>query len=97
MRQTVGGAQIVVTLLATIASSMSARVEARLVGDEHRRAGVPGGEEAAIGVLRPAGRRNVQVHVAGLQAEPVHRDQVADRIALVAVLAPAWAARWCRR
>ncbi len=37
-------------------------------------------------MLRPARRRNVQVHVARLQADPVHRDQVADRVALVTVL-----------
>ena len=64
----------------------AARVEARLVGDEHGGARIPRREEAAIGVLRPAGRGDVQVHVAGLQADPVHRDQMADRIALVAVL-----------
>ncbi len=61
------------------------RIEARLVVDEDRGAGIPGREEAGIGVLRPARRGDVQVHVARPQAEPVHRRQVADRIALLVV------------
>ena len=86
MRHTVGGAQIVVTLCSRDRIQHAARVEPRLVGDEHGGAGVPWREEATVGVLRPAGRGNVQVHVARLQADPVHRDQMTDRIALVAVL-----------
>ena len=53
--------------------------------DEDAGAGVPRREEAAPRVLGPAWRRDVQVHVAGAQAEPVHRRQVADRVALVGV------------
>ena len=60
-------------------------VEARLVVGEHRRAGVPGREEAAPGVLRPARRGDVEMHVAGQQAEPVHRREMADRIGAVRV------------
>ncbi|MCY1347415.1 hypothetical protein D9M69_335220 [compost metagenome] len=59
--------------------------EARHVVDEHAGAGVPGREEAAPGVLGPAGGGDVQVQVAGLQADPVHGGKVADRVALVAV------------
>ena len=86
IRHTVGGAQSVVTLFSRDRIQHATRVEPRLIGDEHGGTGVPRREEAAIGVLRPAGRGNVQVHVARLQADPVHGDQVADRIALVAVL-----------
>jgi hypothetical protein len=52
---------------------------------EHRRRGVPRRKKAAVGVLCPARRRDVEVDVAGLHAEPVHRRQMPDRIALVAV------------
>ena len=61
------------------------RVEPALVQDEDRRAGVPRREEAAIGVLRPARRRDVQMDIAGFEADPVHRRQMADRVALMAV------------
>ena len=37
-------------------------------------------------MLRPSRRRDVEVHVARLQTEPVHRRQVSDRIAHVSVL-----------
>ena len=62
------------------------RVEALVVVDEHGRLGQPGREEVAPGVLGPAGRGQVEVHVAGLQPEPVQRRQVADRIRRVRVL-----------
>ena len=61
------------------------RREAGIVVDEHRGAGIPGRKEAAPGMLGPAGGTDVPVHVAGLQPEPVHRRQVPDRIALLAV------------
>ena len=85
MRQTVGGAHNVVTLLAAIVSSRRAGVEAALVGDEHRGADIPRREEAAPGVFRPARRRHVQVDVAGQQPQPVHRRQMPDRIGPVRV------------
>ena len=47
--------------------------KARLIGNEHRCASVPWCEEAAVGMLRPARRRNVQVHVARQHAQLVHR------------------------
>ncbi|MNQ49378.1 hypothetical protein D3C85_632880 [compost metagenome] len=59
--------------------------EARYVVDEDAGAGIPGGKEAAPGVLGPAGGGDIQVQVAGLQADPVHGGKVADRVALVAV------------
>ena len=60
-------------------------VEARVVEDEDRGARVPRREEAAPGVLRPARRADVPVHVAFTQSDPVHRREVADRIAHVRV------------
>ncbi|MCY1350237.1 hypothetical protein D9M69_364650 [compost metagenome] len=59
--------------------------EARDVVDEHAGAGVPRREQAAPGVLGPTRRGDVEVDVAGLQADPVHRGEVPDRVALVAV------------
>ena len=59
--------------------------ETRLVEQEHRGAGVPRREDAAPGVLGPAGRGDVEMDVAGPQAQPVHGREMADRIALVAV------------
>ena len=85
MRHTVGGAHIVVTRQRSSTAEHRLGVEARVVVDEHAGAGVPGCEEAAPRVLGPTGRRDVEVHVPGLQADPVHRRQVADRIALVGV------------
>ena len=49
------------------------------------RAGVPWREDIRPRVLGPAGRRNVEMHVVGLQAEPVHGRQMADRIARMRV------------
>ena len=83
MRHTVGGAHSVVTLLAAIVSSIVRALNAALVGDEHRRAGVPGREETAPGVLRPTGRGDVQMDVAGQQAEHVHRREMPHRIGAV--------------
>ena len=60
-------------------------VEPRLVQHEHRRPGVPRREHTAIGVLGPARRRDVQMDVARTHAEIVHRREVPDRIALMAV------------
>ena len=62
-----------------------ARIEAALIDDEHRRLRIPRRKETAPGVLGPARRRNVEMHVAGPQPEPIHRRQMADRIALMAV------------
>ena len=61
------------------------RVKARLVGDEDGGAGHPGGEEAGPGVFGPAGAGDGVVDVAGHQAEPVHRRQMADGVGFVAV------------
>ena len=61
------------------------RLEALVVGDEDAGARVPRREEAAPRVLGPARRGDVQVHVAGLQPQPVHGGQMPDRIALVRV------------
>ena len=54
-------------------------------GRHDRRLGVPRHEQAAPGMLGPAGRGHVEVPVAGQQAVPVHAGQVADRVALVGV------------
>jgi hypothetical protein len=62
-----------------------ARREALVVVDEDGGAGIPGREEAAPRMLGPAGRADVPVDVALLQADPVHGRQVADRVALLAV------------
>src|SRR5439155_3401914 len=59
------------------------RAEARDAVDEDARARVPGREEAAPGMLGPARRRDVQVDVARLQADPEHRRQMPDWIALM--------------
>ncbi len=61
-------------------------VEAGVVVDEDGRAGVPGGEEVGPGVLGPAGRRDVEVHVAGAQSQPVHGGEVPDGVRGVGVL-----------
>src|SRR5690606_40807149 len=63
-----------------------ARVEAGVVVQENGRLGVPRGEEVGPGVLGPAGRRDVQVHVAGPQPDPVHGGQVPDGVRGVGVL-----------
>ena len=59
--------------------------EARVVEDEDGGARVPGREEAAPRMLGPAGRADVEVHVARLQADPVHGAEVTHRVALVRV------------
>ena len=61
-----------------------ARLEAPRQRDGGR-AGVPRREDIRPRVLGPAGRGNVEMHVVGLQAEPVHGRQMADRIARVRV------------
>ena len=61
-----------------------ARLEA-LAERDHGRAGVPGREHARPGVLGPAGRGNVEMRVAGLEAEPVHGREMPDRVARVRV------------
>ena len=61
-----------------------ARFEAPRQRDRGR-AGVPWRKHVRPRVLGPAGRRNIEMHVVGLQAEPVHRRQMADRIAGVRV------------
>ena len=60
-------------------------VERRLVDHEDRGAGVPRREERAPGMLGPAGRGDVHVHVAGLQTQPVHRRQGAHGVTAMAV------------
>ena len=58
-----------------------------LVAEDQRGGpGDPRREHVAPGVLGPAGRGDVQVHVAGLQADPVHRGQVPGRVGDVRVL-----------
>ncbi|EGJ73920.1 putative acetyl-CoA synthetase [Streptomyces sp. Tu6071] len=64
----------------------AARVEARVVEDEDGRLGVPRCEEVRPGVLRPAGRRDVEVDVPRAQPDPVHRREVAHRVGEVGVL-----------
>ena len=83
-RHTVGGAQKVVTAQRS-STQQRLGVEGRLVDHEDRGAGVPGREEGAPGVLGPAGRGDVDVHVARLQAEPVHGRQRAHGVAAMAV------------
>ena len=75
-------------------ASKSLGVEARLVDHEHGGAGIPGREEAAPGVLGPARRGDIQMDIARLQSEPVHRRQSADGIAALAV---AHQLGFCRR
>src|SRR6185369_16271714 len=60
-------------------------VEMRLVVYEDRGARVPGREEAAPGVLRPARRADVPMDVVRPQADPIHGREMADGIALVRV------------
>src|SRR6185437_14687771 len=60
-------------------------LETRLVDDEDRRPRIPRREEATPGVLGPARRGDIEMHVAGLQPEPVHRRQRANGIAAMAV------------
>jgi hypothetical protein len=61
-------------------------VEALVVEQEDRRLGDPRREEAGPRVLGPAGAGDVEVDVAGAQAEPVHRRQVPDGVAHLGVL-----------
>src|SRR6266536_2359067 len=61
------------------------RAEAGVVVHEHGRAGVERRVEVRPGVLPPPRRADVHVHVALADAEPVHRGEVADRIARVRV------------
>ena len=96
IRHTVGGAQSVVTPWRTSARRAGRGVEARRSCRGRRVASAfHGREEAAPRVLGPARRGDVEVHVAGLQPDPVHRRQVADRVALVRVQRRASAARSC--
>src|SRR2546430_7467141 len=44
---------------------------------------IPGRKEARPGVLRPARGAQIQVHVPGLQSQPVHGRQMPDRVAHV--------------
>ncbi|CAH0248414.1 hypothetical protein SRABI03_03149 [Microbacterium foliorum] len=62
------------------------RVEALVVVHEHRGLGEERGEEARPGVLGPARRRDVEVHVVGTHAQPPHGRQVPDRVRHVRVL-----------
>ena len=67
IRHTVGGAQKLVTGRAVHLRHQPGRVEAGVVVDEDGGLGVPGREEVGPGVLGPAGRGDVQVHVARLR------------------------------
>ena len=58
--------------------------------DKDARTGIPRREQAAPGMLGPAGRGNIEVQIAGLQADPVHRRQMPHRVALVAVQDHFW-------
>ena len=60
--------------------------EPLVVVDEHGRTGDPRREHVRPGVLRPPRRGDVQVDVAGSQAQPVDGGQVPDRIRDMAVL-----------
>ncbi len=85
MRQTVGGAQSVATRCS--ASSTSVRRASNRAAARHEDGGprVPGREERAPGVLGPSGRADVAVPVALAHADPVHRREVAHRVARVGV------------
>ena len=61
-------------------------IEARRLHRDDGRFRIPGRKKRAPGVLRPTRAAQVQVHIAGLQPEPVHRGQMPDRIADVRVL-----------
>lgn len=63
-----------------------ARVEARVVVEEDGRLRVPRREEVRPGVLGPAGRRDVQMDVAGTQTDPEHGRQVPYGIRHMGVL-----------
>ena len=80
MRHTVGGAHSEVTLFDAMIVEQRLGVEARLVEGAHRRAGIPRREERAPGVLRPSRRGDVEMDVAGHQAEHEHGREMADRI-----------------
>ncbi len=62
------------------------RVEPRVVVDEDAGLRVPGREDVAPRVLGPARRRDVEVHVARFQTDPVHGREVPDRVRSVGVL-----------
>ncbi len=86
MRHTVGGAQNVDTPQRTIVSSSGVGGEPSLVHDQNGGGRVPRREDVAPGVLGPARRRDIEVYVAGPQADPVHGGQVPDRVRRVGVL-----------
>jgi hypothetical protein len=86
MRHTVGGALSVVTLIRSDSLQHSTCIEARLVGDEYGGTSIPRCKKTAPRMLRPPRRRDVEMHVAGLQAKPVHCAQMPDRIAVVTML-----------
>src|SRR5580704_14769049 len=64
-RHTVGGAQKVVTAQRLEHTQQRLGIERCLVDDQHRGPGVPRREEGAPGMLRPAGRGDVEMYVAG--------------------------------
>ena len=68
----------------------ASRRKAGGVEDQHGRLGVPGREDVAPRVLRPARRRDVEVHVTRLQPDPVHRREMPDRVADMRVLDELW-------
>ena len=81
IRHTVGGAQNVVTRARTERGQQRGGREPLVVQHQHGRARVPRREHVAPGVLGPARRGQVQVHVARLDADPVHGGQVPHRVA----------------
>ena len=83
--QVLAGAQKLVTRVPFQQRGQLLRRRRAHRGRHDRRLGVPRHEQAAPGVLGPAGRGDVEVPVAGQQAVPVHAGQVADRVALVGV------------
>ena len=71
----------------------TARIEARLVGDEDRGPRIPGRKKAGPGMLGPAGRGNIQMQIARLQAEGEHRGKMPHRIGLIAMQHQLWLGR----
>ena len=70
--------------------------KARLIDDENRGLGIPWRKERAPGVLGPARRGKIAVHIAGLDADPIHGGEVADGITRVAVQHEFWFGRSAR-
>ena len=86
MRQTVGGAQSVVdAVLREQRERARGRRTARPPGTKTEAPAFHGAKKRAPGVLGPSGRADVAVPVALAHADPVHRREVAHRVARVRV------------